>query len=317
MPHVTFIHGMANKPDSDALHRIWLEALKFNNGLDLGAEGVTSSMVYWADVLYPEPMPDDGSYESASDDAELEAVQREAPVPEESDRWRDELPADERAAIEAMAAELRVDEPDPVPMPGTHAAGGAAYEAVPLPWALKKPLMERLLRDVHHYLFNTQFSPRALTLYSVQDEVRARTVKALAKGNAAADGGAHVVLSHSLGTVIAYDCLKRVSDCAGVTGLITIGSPLGLDEIQHCMKPQWSRDNGYPLERVSTRWVNIYDRIDPVVGLDPRFADDYRKAGAATVEDINEDNWGLWRHSATKYLKGPKLRKTLAELLGL
>ena len=57
MPHVTFVHGLANKPPHDVLLESWLGALKgrFGGGLDLAGANVTSEMVYWADVLYPQP----------------------------------------------------------------------------------------------------------------------------------------------------------------------------------------------------------------------------------------------------------------------
>ena len=57
MPHVTFVHGIANKPSNDVLLRIWRDSLARDGGLDLGAEGVTSEMVYWADVMYEAPVP--------------------------------------------------------------------------------------------------------------------------------------------------------------------------------------------------------------------------------------------------------------------
>jgi hypothetical protein len=60
MPHVTFIHGIANKPPADRLLRSWERTLAANDGVNLGAEGVTRSMVYWADVMYESPMSDDG-----------------------------------------------------------------------------------------------------------------------------------------------------------------------------------------------------------------------------------------------------------------
>ena len=45
--HVTFIHGLANKPAPEELRRIWLDALAQpvdgDNGFDLGAVGVTAS----------------------------------------------------------------------------------------------------------------------------------------------------------------------------------------------------------------------------------------------------------------------------------
>lgn len=126
--------------------------------------------------------------------------------------------------------------------------------------------------------------------------------------------GPHVVISHSMGTVIAYDCLKRVEDCPKVDALFTLGSPLGLDEIQDKLKPEWSRDDGFP-GNVQTAWVNVFDKLDPVAGFDPSFAHDYLRTGERVVEDIHEPSWGKWRHSITKYLYGPKLRSRLRELL--
>ena len=81
-----------------------------------------------------------------------------------------------------------------------------------------------------------------------------------------------------MGTVIAYDCLKRVGECAAVDGLITIGSPLGLDEVQDKLQPGWSRDDGFPREKVGRGWVNLFDRLDPVCGFDPVLANDFRRA---------------------------------------
>ena len=52
-----------------------------------------------------------------------------------------------------------------------------------------------------------------------------------------------------------------------------------------------------------------------VVGFDPKFANDYMRGGASAVEDVNENNWGKWRHSITKYLQGAQLRAHLRELL--
>lgn len=54
MAHVTFIHGIANKPAEPELLRIWRDALvDGSNPLPLGDHGVTSTMVYWADLMYP------------------------------------------------------------------------------------------------------------------------------------------------------------------------------------------------------------------------------------------------------------------------
>ncbi len=49
---MTFVHGIGNKPPPEDQLRQWRTALLLNDGLDLDDLGVTSSMVYWAGVLY-------------------------------------------------------------------------------------------------------------------------------------------------------------------------------------------------------------------------------------------------------------------------
>ncbi len=310
MAHVTFIHGIANKPPQDLLLDIWIDALASDGGLDLDSEGVSSTMVYWADVMYASPAGSESAQESLSqEDTD--------PVIDGGD-WQQQLTADQRQWLDTLVTKLGIEAAPPGGDDSFTADPSSAsheFEAIPLPWWLKRRLMRTLLRDVHHYLFAAETNPRPGETYQVQPELRSRFTSALEEG--AAQSGPHVVVSHSMGTVIAYDCLKQVEGCPGVDALLTLGSPLGLEEMQTPMKPGYSRQDGFPSERVSGRWVNIYDRLDPVAGLDPKLANDYRRAGDFIVEDINQQSSGSWRHSITKYLAGSKLRPALAELLEL
>lgn len=309
MPHVTFIHGIANKPPQDKLLGLWLRSLADSDGLDLGTEGVTSSMVYWADVMYPEPLKDI-SEESAADESTVESRSPESP-----DLGVESMDAEEQLWVAELAAKLAVPLAAEAAVEAVPAPAREQLERIPLPWPVKERLMRRLLRDVHHYLFNVEYSPRSGTTFRVQDEIRDRTIQALKEG--ASQEGPHIVVSHSMGTVIAYDCLKRVAGAPRVDGLMTIGSPLGLDEVQDKLKPGWSRADGFPHEKVGGGWVNVYDNLDPVAGFDPTFANDYRRGGQEAVDDVNEQNWGSWRHDISKYLRGQKLRGKLRGLLGL
>ncbi len=127
--------------------------------------------------------------------------------------------------------------------------------------------------------------------------------------------GPHVVVSHSMGTVIAYDVLKNVADCPPVDGLITIGSPLARREIPDEFQPRWDRDTGFPRKRLRGAWVNVFDHFDPVVGSLPHIRRLYLEKGRETVVDVNEQNWGKWRHNISKYLRGPVLRDHLTEMV--
>jgi hypothetical protein len=263
-------------------------------------------MVYWADVMYPEPQS--ATLESAED----------VPAAEETDAdpaWRDQLVGDQRAFVETLAVNLGIgDSAIEEPSENDTEDMGGSLERVPLPRFIKQRLMAVLLRDVHHYLFNALHAPRPGPAVPVQDEIRSRMVDGLQRGSE--QPGPHVVVSHSMGTVIAYDCLKRVPDCPPVDGLITIGSPLARREIPDELKPDWTRHDGYPSDRLNGPWVNIFDHLDPVVGTLPRISKLYEKNGEPAALDINEQNWGKWRHSVSKYLQGPLLRVSLAEMLG-
>ncbi len=311
MAHVTFIHGIANKPPEADLLRIWREALaNAADPLPLGDYGVTSSLVYWADLLYEKPDPDIAAHEGVLENtpAAVDGGGNAAPPVPRNEREQAFLDA-LRGHLTALSdAEIDAGAP-PVP-----ANPQGALERVPLPWALKKPIMNALLRDVHHYLFDVEFAPPGKTPVRIQQTIRRRFVEKLAAPTVTRP---HIVVSHSMGTVIAYDCLKRVPACPLVDGLITLGSPLGLDEIQDQLQPEWSRDNGFPRERVADGWTNVFDRLDPVCGFDPEFANDYRERGAEVVRDIAVSNDGAWRHSVTKYLRQAAVTGALRRMLVL
>ena len=290
---------------------IWRRALAQDNGINLSTKGVTSSLVYWADVLYAMPAQEDDSHESVGNEAVTEAG-------DEDLDWRSGLEGAEMDFVDRVAERLNFEvpsprddafEPEPTEEPG--------FERIPIPWFIKRRLMKALLRDVHHHLFNTVHSPRPGVKYHVQSEIRDRFIKALREDSEANVGrGLHVVVSHSMGTVIAYDCLKRVPDCPSVDALMTIGSPLGIDEVQDKLKPEWTRDDGYPGTKVSGSWANIFDSLDPVA-FDSTLSNDFQRGGRAVVTDQRQRNRGKWRHSIDKYLSKPELRGHLARQLGI
>jgi len=309
MAHVTFIHGISNKPAADELLKIWRRSLadSGDDPLALGSLGVSSSLLYWADVMYAAPDPDLSAHEGVLENtpAALDGSGHPplpTPVSAESAAFIEAL---RRQLTDLSDAEIATAAQTPV------ATGTKGLERVPLPWFLKKPIMAAFLRDVHHYLFNAESTPRPGETYRVQDKIRRRTVDLFKQ----ADSRPHIVVSHSMGTVIAYDCLKRVAECPEVDGLITLGSPLGLDELQDKLRPGWSRDHGFPVEKMKGDWVNVFDCLDVVCGLDPNLRNDYKRDAVESVKDIPVENSGVWRHSATKYYRQAKLRQELRRML--
>jgi hypothetical protein len=314
MPHVTFIHGIANKAPKEKLLENW-EAELAAGGLDLPGEGISTSMVYWADVMYPEPLAASSSLESVEDGLGLDSQDEEL-------EWVEQLSSDEEKAFVASfrktlgfdAASPGADDYQP-PSPASNEdeLEAMGYEAIPLPWFIKRRVMKRLLKDVHHYMFNAKFSPRPGEEYQVQDHIRRLFVEQLKQDSAQCDG-AHVVVSHSMGTVISYDCLKNVADCPSVSGYMTLGSPLGISEVYDNFKPKYVSRDAFPSATVKGNWVNVSDRLDPVA-FDAQLANDYLKAGHQIIIDQRVKNSGKWRHSSYKYFGQPALCEHLRKLL--
>ena len=309
MSTVIFVHGISNMPEKDVLIHHWHSALATdyadNEGLDLTTR-VHVKSVHWADVLYSKPLARAEVAESAELSLESTgALATGGPSLDEVDE----------SFLRAFGSEMDFD-PDElrnnnrVELPADLAS--AAAEAVPLPWFLKKPLMRAAVRDTHHYLYNVTHSPRPGETYKVRDVIRQRFVSEL---KAAEAKGPIVLVTHSMGTVIAYDCLKNVPECPKVKHLMTIGSPLGLSEMQTNLKPGYSREDGFPYEKVDLRWVNIFDPLDIVARADPRLRNDYQKGGGEVVEDLRQNNGGVWTHAFKRYAAQKTIRDALRVLL--
>lgn len=295
---VVFIHGLANKPEPSELRRIWLEALArstpHDGGFDLEAEGVTPELVYWADLFYDEPLPA-SDYESAASQAgQLAAMVGEEALPEGNAEWLANLADHYPEAFSDAPASLAQGDASTTP-------ADLEYERIPLPAPVKKKMMRALLREAHDYLYDRR---------GVRQTIRGRVLEAL---STSPDDARRVLVGHSQGTFIAYDLLTGVDACPPIDGMLTLGSPLGVDEVQDRLS--WSRDDGFPA-KLRGDWVNVYDTFDAVARPDPKLANDFRRRGESVVIDANENNWGRWRHSATKYFRGPKLRAHLRRLCG-
>ena len=104
MPHVTFVHGLANKPSAEDLHNVWRRAI-LDGGLDLAGDGVTTEMVYWADVLYDAPLVAAAHESSFATEAEGEIPLPAAYTPEEIAFV--EAALDAPVDVEALAADAQ------------------------------------------------------------------------------------------------------------------------------------------------------------------------------------------------------------------
>ncbi|TFY93756.1 hypothetical protein DYL61_12485 [Pseudomonas nabeulensis] len=324
---VVFIHGLARKPAPEQLLELWQWGLSRGNpmpsvfappneGIDLATEGVPHVLNYYADVFYGvEYETDISSYMEGCVDLELQA--------EGLDRVEEDLPLPapktprEAAFLEgfqaAITANLTVDDAVPTASPLDCSSDHEIARFIPS--RVREAMIKKAAMEAYYFLFNKEYvRPTDGKRFNVREELRSRLLRDLRCLQEKAEK--IVIVSHSMGTMIAYDVIRNCPDCPPVDTLITLGSPLGIREVQQELLAVGSESVDFPATTLRS-WVNIYDPFDPICGAGPRFAKDYRPVDGKVVQDIRESNWGKWRHTITHYLAGTQLRAKLAEALEL
>jgi len=136
----------------------------------------------------------------------------------------------------------------------------------------------------------------------------------------------HVLLiGHSMGSVIAYDSLWELSHIENLPGkvdFLTIGSPLGMNYVQHRLKGnEYNGNKKYPAN--IRNWVNISSEGD-VTALDRIFSDDFSEMLKLEIVESIEDHCegiynffhndkGLNCHRSYGYLVNPAVGKVIAD----
>jgi hypothetical protein len=323
-----FIHGLAKKPAPDKLKEIWLWGLSRDNprpdvfvppnrGINLINKGVPHFLNYYADVFYGT------DYDTELDSFYERSEELEAFTVEQLDTIDDvKLPQPvtprEQAFLRNFEARLSTNQllvsPEVLPPP-TSAEQEAELEIASwLPMGIKQAIIKKAAMEAFYFLFDKEYERKDGVRFKVRQELRQRCLDELSKAQAA--GEKIVIISHSMGTMVAYDVLRNCPDCPQVDTLITLGSPLGIREVQDELAAIDAGMAGvdFPAAKLN-RWINIYDPLDPVAGADPKLANDYRSVNGKSVEDIKESNWGSWRHTITHYLSGLQFRRALSNAI--
>ena len=269
---------------------------------------------YYADVFYGKDYEAEfGSYyeaESAVVQVEnLDAVTGELQPPQ---------PASERERRFLAEFERKMNEQPTPPTPPSVLAAPAVANAAQfeiaswLPGPVKQAIIKKAAMEAYYFLFDKDYQRQDGQRFRVRQELRQRLLDALRE--AARKAEKVVLVTHSMGTMVAYDVLRNCPGCPPVDTLFTLGSPLGVKEVQDELVAQGQDRVDFPATTLR-RWINVYDPLDPVCGADPRFANDYQQVDGKHVEDVRESNWGSWRHTITHYFAGKELRTRLAEAL--
>lgn len=271
-----FIHGIAQQDYSEAqLLGIWTNHL-LDHGLDPSKlHAAKPEMAYYGDRIYkwtkgdpnnPIPMgPPMQDPELAFLSKALNEIAKANALDEDE--------------IEKLVSQAAIEE-------GVRAIGQSTWlgrRAVAILSLLERvsPLRGRIaakvIRQAYVYLANKDARK------DIDDLVRSRL-----------GTGEVVVVSHSLGTIVAFNLLRELSTSGAdikIPLFVTLGSPLAINEVQ-----RWV-GGAFSVPKVVTKWMNFYDRGDPVT-LGRALGTGFATGIVDTVVDNNTDN----SHSIAGYL---------------
>ncbi len=121
-------------------------------------------------------------------------------------------------------------------------------------------------------------------------------------------GDTRVVISHSMGTVIAYEALHE--SVHRIPLLITLGSPLGLEV---AVRGRLLPDASFP-PKVDA-WVNVADDDDVISGQ-LALSGLFPSTAGLDVHDRLIDNANTWAHGIAGYLRNLAVAQPVAHVLG-
>jgi subtilisin family serine protease len=286
---VVYIHGIGRHLPKDDLKLEWDLAL-FGRG-----RGAATRMAYWSDLVHP---PSSRTASAAADaNLETDAILAAAGVPRRS--------AAARAYVEALRRRYGFEV-----VPGGR---GLRAKVLPLPGFLREPIARAFLKafvaDTAAYFF---------------DDAKRRAIRRRLEDVLPAGPTPVTLVAHSQGSIVALEVLSRRRDLT-LAKLVTIGSPLGLQEVQD----QLAVPPGHKPFEVPPcvgQWDNFADPLDPVA-LDKRLAEEFVLSPLShdaprlqvpivdrLIVNTNTTRFrGFNPHSAVGYLAHPEVRRSVYE----
>ncbi|WIG78063.1 hypothetical protein KFZ67_04205 [Photobacterium damselae] len=250
------IHGRSNKPPAHILEDSWLRAI--NDGRRHVDQALINksqfSMAYYADVFYQQPLyfdPEPYLPDIPTNHSPIPLAVDEDHLSAmmEQNKWRLD-----NLFFEPLLSEFGV------------------YRALNY---LSRPLLRYWLTDVYRYFHDPAFALEIeQPLIRLLQQYRHHSI---------------TLISHSLGTVIAYNVLQklaaqRTTQDISIDRWITLGSPLGLASVKAQLKRNLKGSLAVP-ENVSA-WHNYSDKRD-IVCIDGDLADDFARNNAGvSVQDF-------------------------------
>ena len=238
------------------------------------------ALAYWADLVYSAPIP-----LSKNPEPYLPAVGR-GPLPRGDTSVRAVATARVREGMEKLLEKL-----------------------------LTAPLVENIVRDAleSKYPDLHRYRHHPVTRHDVQEQLRE------ALRTAHAQSRDIMLIAHSMGTIVAYDVLRRAGRTLPglrVSHFVTLGSPLGLGGIGEIVA------GPLRVPDCVARWSNLADPRDYAAEWNTRLSNDYRanRAGVVVSDRLVTNGYVNTQgrpnpHKIYGYLRTPEMSELIADFV--
>ena len=294
------IHGLGNKPPKEIIESWWIQSIR-EGFRKAGNPRVffNFELVYWADLIYPEPLninitdPEDPLYL-----LEPYLPGRNLPVAEDAP-FKTKL----IKYIEKQMDKLFLNEDLTLNFS-----------------SITDKILHRYFKDLETY-YSAEPVKNGEGQSIIRDQIRERLASVLKKHQKMDI----LLLSHSMGSIIAYDVLAHTVPHIEIDTFITAGSPLGLPIIiGRIFTEQKTKlideTKVHTPENVKHAWYNFADPEDRIA-IDATLNDDYKENshGIRAIDKVVHTNYVVKEernaHKSYGYLRTPEMVEILAEFL--
>ena len=294
------IHGLGNKPPKQLLEHWWklamVEGLKSNN---YKTDLTKFEMVYWADIIHEKALSE--SEDDINSPLFIDEKYTKAP---------------DNFQIEDHSTRLKV-----IDFLGRQLNRIFLNEDLSLNYSvIADTIVSKYFKDLEIYYTENPI-PGKNEKYLPKDLIRERLLKVLEKYK----NEDIMLISHSMGSIIAFDVMTFLAPHIKINTFITIGSPLGLPIVIHKIASEQNKRHAEVNHMITPpcitkKWFNFSDILDKVAfnyKLSGNFSEN--EHGVKVTDFLVVNNYemnGIHNpHKSYGYLRTPEFSKILNDFI--
>ena len=294
------IHGLGNKPPKDTLEEWWkISILEGSRNFGSSLPDVNFEMVYWADILHPEPL--DVNITDKENILHIDNPYR--PAENNSIKPYSKTRRKMLDYLEKVTDDLFLNEDFSINFS-----------------KITDKILHKYFYDLDLYYKNIILEMNGIE-NNIRRQIRDRLTKTLHKHR----NKSILLISHSMGTIVAYDVLSKHLNDFKIDTFVTMGSPLGIPVIMNKIAVELSELTGTVSppkapDNIIRNWFNLSDLEDRIAS-NYNLNDDYQP----NVHGVNAFDYIVYNnyrykdntnpHSSYGYLRTPEMTKIIEEFL--